>query len=182
MIAILATLAVPSYLERIVRDQIKESLPLADIAKQPIAVAWSATRSFPADYAAAGLPVPEKIVANYVSSLTVRDGTIHMTFGNRATGAVSGKVLSLRPAVVEDAPIVPVACVCGSAESPEKMKVTGANLTNIKDGLLPLECRAFKRQSSRLTPATGQHDLLAHAVDAIVPTEGAAGGHGSPSQ
>jgi type IV pilus assembly protein PilA len=144
VIAILATLAVPSYLERIVRDQIKESLPLADIAKKPIADAWFATQSFPADNAAADAR-PEKIVANYVSSLTVRDGAIHMTFGNRAGGAISGRVLSLRPAVVEDAPIVPVAWVCGSAEAPDKMKVTGANLTNIKDGLLPLECRAFKR-------------------------------------
>jgi type IV pilus assembly protein PilA len=145
VIAILATLAVPSYLERIVRDQIKASLPLADIAKQPIATAWASTQSFPPDNAAAGLPVAEKIVSNYVSALTVRDGAIHLTFGNRASGAISGKVLSLRPAVVEDAPIVPVAWVCGSAEAPEKMRVTGANLTNIKDGLLPLECRALKR-------------------------------------
>lgn len=145
VIAILATLAVPSYLERIVRDQIKSAMPLAEIAKQPIAAAWSSTQTFPADNAAAGLPIPEKIVSNYVSSLTVQDGAIHVTFGNRASGAISGKVLSLRPAVVDDAPIVPVAWVCGSAEPPDKMKVTGTNLTNIKDGLLPLECRAMKR-------------------------------------
>jgi len=145
VIAILATLAVPSYLERIVRDQIRESLPLADIAKQPIAAAWASTQSFPTDNAAAGLPVPEKIVANYVSSLTVRGGAIDITFGNRASGAISGKVLSLRPAVVADAPIVPVAWVCGSAEAPDQMTVNGANLTTVKDGLLPLECRALKR-------------------------------------
>jgi type IV pilus assembly protein PilA len=145
VIAILATLAVPSYLERIVRDQIKASLPLADIAKQPIAATWASTQSFPADNAAAGLPVADKIVSNYVSSLAVRDGAIHLTFGNRASGAISGKVLSLRPAVVEDAPIVPVAWVCGSAEAPDKMKVMGANLTNVKDGVLPLDCRALKR-------------------------------------
>jgi type IV pilus assembly protein PilA len=79
-----------------------------------------------------------------VSSLAVRDGAIHLTFGNRASGAISGKMLSLRPAVVEDAPIVPVAWVCGSAEAPDKMKVMGANLTNVKDGVLPLDCRALK--------------------------------------
>ena len=145
VIAILATLAVPSYLERIVRDQIKSALPLADIAKQPIATAWSSTQSFPADNTAAGLPIPEKIVSNYISALTVRDGAIHLVFGNRASGAISGKVLTLRPAVVDDAPVVPVAWVCGGAEPPDKMKVTGANLTDIKEGLLPLECRAMKR-------------------------------------
>ena len=84
VIAILATLAVPSYLEPIVRDQIKAAMPLADIAKQPIAAAWSSTQTFPADNAAAGLPIPEKIVSNYVSSMTVQDGAIHLTFGNRA--------------------------------------------------------------------------------------------------
>lgn len=145
VIAILAMLAVPSYLDRIIRDQIKESLPLANIARQPIAAAWSATQTFPADNAAAGLPVAEKVVATYVGALVVRDGAIHLTFGNRANKAIQGKILSLRPAVVEDAPVVPVAWVCGSAEAPDKMKVHGRNLTDIPDGLLPLECRAFKR-------------------------------------
>ena len=37
IVAILATLAVPSYLDKIVRDQIVEALPLADIAKNPLA-------------------------------------------------------------------------------------------------------------------------------------------------
>jgi type IV pilus assembly protein PilA len=145
VIAILATLAVPSYLDRLVRDQINASLPLADIAKKPVAEAWLATQTFPADNAAAGLPVPEKIVANYVSSLVVRDGAIHITFGNRASKAIAGKVLSLRPAVVEDAPIVPVAWACGSAEAPDKMTIHGENLTNVPDGLLPLDCRALRR-------------------------------------
>jgi len=145
VIAILATLAVPSYLDRLVRDQINASLPLADVAKKPVAAAWSATQAFPADNAAAGLPVPEKIVANYVSSLTVSDGAIHITFGNRASKAIAGKVLSVRPAVVADAPVVPVAWVCGGAEAPDKMTVNGQNLTSVPVGLLPLECRALKR-------------------------------------
>jgi type IV pilus assembly protein PilA len=145
VIAILATLAVPSYLDKIVRDQIKASLPLADIAKQPVAAAWATTQTFPADNAAAGLPVPEKIVANYVSSLTVKDGAIHLTFGNPAHKAIAGKILSLRPAVVEDAPVVPVAWVCGTAEVPDKMTAASANLTNVPEGLLPLDCRGFKK-------------------------------------
>jgi type IV pilus assembly protein PilA len=145
VIAILATLAVPSYLDRIIRDQIRSALPLADIARQPIAASWSLTRSFPADNAAAGLPAPEKIVANYVSSLAVKDGAIHITFGNRANKTLAGKILSLRPAVVDDAPIVPIAWVCGGAEAPDKMTVNGANLTNVPEPLLPVECRALKR-------------------------------------
>lgn len=145
VIAILATLAVPSYLDRSVREQIKAALPLADIAKQPIAISWTLNQTFPADNAAAGLPVAEKIVANHVSSLAIHDGAIDLTFGNRANGAIQGKVLSVRPAVVEDAPIVPIAWVCGNAEAPNQMKVFGQNQTNVPDQMLPLECRALRR-------------------------------------
>jgi type IV pilus assembly protein PilA len=145
VIAILATLALPSYFDRIVRDQIKSALPLADIAKQPIAASWLLTQTFPADNASAGLPAPEKIVANYVSAVTVENGAIHMTFGNRANSSIVGKILSLRPAVVDDAPIVPVAWDCGYAEAPDKMTVNGKNRTDIPEPLLPIECRALKR-------------------------------------
>jgi type IV pilus assembly protein PilA len=145
VVAILATLALPSYLDRIVRDQIREALPLADIAKQPIAASWSLMQTFPADNASAGLPPADKIVANYVSAVAVENGAIHITFGNRANRALEGKILSLRPAVVEDAPIVPIAWACGYAEAPEKMTLMGDNRTSIPEPLLPIECRAFKR-------------------------------------
>lgn len=145
VIAILATLAVPSYLDKIIRDQIKAALPLADIAKQPIATSWSLTRAFPADNVAAGLPPADKIVSNQVSAIMVTDGAIHITFGNRANKTLAGKILTLRPAVVADAPIVPVAWICGYAEAPNKMTVNGKNLTSIPEPLLPIECRAFNR-------------------------------------
>ena len=145
VIGILAMIALPSYLDRIVREQIKEALPLADIAKQPIAASWSLSQTFPVDNASAGLPPAEKIVANYVSAVAVENGAIHITFGNRANGAIAGKILTLRPAVVEDTPIVPIAWACGYAEAPEKMTVKGENRTSIPEKLLPFECRALKR-------------------------------------
>jgi type IV pilus assembly protein PilA len=141
VVAILATLAVPSYLEKIVRDQVVEALPLADIAKNPIAASWAAAHAFPADNAGAGLPPPEKIVSNLVTSLVVRDGAIDLTFGNRAHGALKGKVLTLRAAVVADAPIVPVSWVCGYAAAPATMTVKATNNTNVLARYLPLRCR-----------------------------------------
>lgn len=68
VITILALMAIPSYLDKIVKAQIEAALPLAD-----------------------------KIVNNYVSALTVQDGVIHLTFGNRASKSIAGKILSLRP-------------------------------------------------------------------------------------
>lgn len=145
VVAILATLAVPSYLEQIVREQVKTALPLADLAKVPVAAAWRDLQAFPADNAAVGLPPPGKIVGNHVSAVAIRDGAITITFGNRASTTIAGKTLTLRPAVVDDAPIVPVAWVCGYAEPPRPMTVVGENLTNIPPGLLPFDCRALAK-------------------------------------
>jgi type IV pilus assembly protein PilA len=90
---------------------------------------------------AAGLPPADKIVSNLVSSVSVKGGAINVTFGNHANSALKGKVLTLRPAVVADAPIVPVAWVCGNSTPPDKMTVKGENRTSIPAAFLPLKCR-----------------------------------------
>lgn len=144
VIAILATLALPNFTDKIVRDQINEALPLADLAKPPITASWTVSKTFPSDNASALLPAADKIVNNLVSAVAIQDGVIHITFGNLANGAIKGKVLSLRPAVVEDAPIVPITWVCGFAAVPDKMVVKGSNKTDIKPGYLPYKCRGPK--------------------------------------
>ena len=142
IVAILALMAIPTYQDKFIRDQIAEALPLADIAKPAVALSWAALQTFPADNAAAGLPVAEKIVNNYIRSVAVQGGAISITFGNKANHAILGKILTLRPAVVEDAPIVPVTWVCGYATAPEKMTVKGENRTDIPPGYLPIRCRS----------------------------------------
>ena len=141
IVGILATLAVPALFTPMVRDQVAAAAPLVDLAKKPIAAAWAATQSFPANNAAAGLPAPDKIVNNYVSSVAINDGVIEVTFGNNAHKEIRDKVLTIRPAVVEDAPVVPVAWVCGYAGVPARMTARGANATTIAAGLLPFNCQ-----------------------------------------
>ena len=142
IVAILALMAIPTYQDKFIRDQVAEALPLADLAKPPVALSWAVLQTFPADNAAAGLPVAEKIVNNFIGSVAIQSGAINITFGNKANRAILGKVLSLRPAVVEDAPIVPVTWVCGYATAPDKMTVKGENKTNIPPGYLPIRCRS----------------------------------------
>ena len=142
VLAILLLLAVPSYLDRLVIDQVNEALPLANLAKPPVESAWRAGTDLPADNKAAGLPEADKIVNQVVSSVALDNGAIHITFGNKANKAIAGKVLSLRPAVVEDARIVPVTWLCGRTAPPAKMVAKGADRTNIPQGLLPGRCRA----------------------------------------
>ncbi|MEQ1487571.1 MAG: pilin [Methylotenera sp.] len=141
IIGILAMIAIPSSMGRIVKEQIVAAMPLADIAKEPIAAAWKATKTLPANNTEVGLPTPDKIVSNFVSNVEVKDGVIHMTFGNKAHPQIKGKTLSFRPAVIEESQIVPVAWVCGNAKAPDKMKVMGDNKTDVADDFLPQLCR-----------------------------------------
>ena len=145
IVGILAVLAIPSYQDRIIRDQIVSATPLADIAKAPIALSWSALQAFPDDNTAAGLPPAEKIVNNYISSVVVEAGAIHITFGNSVNGLIKGKILTVRPAVVADAPVVPVTWVCGNAAAPSPMTVKGANKTDVPANYLPYNCQAPAR-------------------------------------
>jgi type IV pilus assembly protein PilA len=141
IIAILALIALPGIPDKVIRDRIVDSLKLADIAKAPVAATWAATARLPLDNAAAGLPIADKIVNDYISSLAIESGAIQVTFGNHANVAVRGKVLTLRPAVVEDAPVVPVTWVCGNAEAVPRMTAKGLNKTTVPERYLPLSCR-----------------------------------------
>ena len=141
IIAILALMMVPAYIDRIIRNQITEALPLADVAKQPIEKAWKLAHVLPPDNASISLPAPQKVVSNYVSGVRVEGGAIHMTFGNRAHNQIRNKVLTLRPAIVVDAPVVPIAWVCGYASVPGNMTAQGENRTDIPAAYLPRECK-----------------------------------------
>jgi type IV pilus assembly protein PilA len=138
---ILAAMAIPSYQSKIVREQIAAAVPFADTAKEPIAAYRKATEGFPEDNKEAGLPDADKIVSNHISALLVADGVIHMTFGNSAHALLKGKILSIRPAIVEDSPVVPIAWICGNAAVPDKMVVKGENKTDIPDAYLPFGCK-----------------------------------------
>jgi len=141
ILAILATIAVPSLMDGMIRDQVASAGPLADLAKAPIAQSWATVQTLPADNTAAGLPPAEKIVGNYVSAVAVNNGAIDITFGNSASGGIQGKILTLRPAVVADTPVVPVTWICGNAGVPAQMTVMGENRTNIQANYLPANCR-----------------------------------------
>lgn len=141
VLGILAALAIPSYQSKIVREQIVAAIPLADTAKEPISAYWKAVKAFPENNEEAGLPEANKFVSNQISALFVADGAIHMTFGNSAHKLLTNKILSIRPAIVDDAPIVPIAWVCGNAAAPDKMVVKGSNKTNIPNAYLPFGCR-----------------------------------------
>lgn len=141
IIAILAMIAIPSGIERIIREQVAAAIPLSEAAKEPIAAQWKAMKTMPVDNKEAGLPTPDKVVSNLISALEVDKGVIHMTFGNKARAQLQGKMLTFRPAVIEESQAVPVAWICGNAQAPANMTVYGENRTNIEAKFLPFGCK-----------------------------------------
>jgi len=141
VIAILSMLALPSYYYKMVGDQIASITPLLTVAQAPVAASWSASETLPANNTVAGLPSPDKMVGNYVSSVQIVNGVVNVTFSNRAMPALNGRVLSYRPAVVPGSPIVPITWVCGNASAPPKMVAQGVNQTTIAAAYLPRICK-----------------------------------------
>ena len=141
ILLILATMAVPSLINGVIRNQIKESLALADIATRGVSTVYAGTGEMPADNLAAHIPEANKIISNLISAITITNGAVTVTYGNNASSNLRGKHLTLRPAVVADTPQVPIAWVCAAKKVPDGMTVKGQDQTDIKPAWLPIECR-----------------------------------------
>jgi type IV pilus assembly protein PilA len=141
VVAILAMLAIPSYQDRIIRQQVAEGVALVDFLRQAVQGFYTLRHTLPVDNADAGVPAATQIVGNYVSNVTVSGGAFTITYGNRANPGLAGKQLTLRPAVVDGAPMVPIAWVCGHASVPAGMTVMGVDATSLPVAYLPLNCR-----------------------------------------
>ena len=141
IIAILALMTLPLYIERNVQQQVKEGIAFAEFMQRGVSAAYALTGTLPKDNAAAGLPAPDKVIGNYVTSGTVTDGVITLVFGNLAVGNIKGKKVTLRPGYVQDAPQVPISWICASGKIPAGLTVAGANATDIPEDWLPVACR-----------------------------------------
>ncbi len=140
ILGILAAMAVPSLYRSVVRQQIKDSMPLADLARDGVARFTTREGKMPADNLAANVPPSKKIIGNFVTEVNIADGAVTMTFGNSAYTSIKGKRLTWRPAIVVDAPQVPIAWVCGGKNPPDGMTAQGRNETTLQPELLPGNC------------------------------------------
>ena len=140
VIAILAMVAIPSTLNKRLRAEVASTLHMAEPLREDITEYYRQHLSFPADNAAAGLPEPEQMIGNKFTRVEIKDGAIHITFGNKVNKALQGKILSLRPAVVSGSPASPVSWLCGNEEPVEGMEAVGENLTDLNDVIVPVSC------------------------------------------
>jgi type IV pilus assembly protein PilA len=134
-------MAVPSLQDQALKGQVKEGLGLAALAKQGVQAAYSLTGDMPANNEAAGIPPKHKIVSSMVTEVAVDKGAITLTFGNNASRALEGKHVTIRPAIVADQPMVPIAWICAKVGIPKGMEIRGEDKTDIQASWLPIDCR-----------------------------------------
>jgi type IV pilus assembly protein PilA len=116
IIGILASVAISSYQTYTVRAQVTEGLSLAGNAKVPIVDAFNVTGEAPANREEAGLTAnATDTFGKYVTSVSVVNGRLDVTFGNDANALIKDAVLRLTPYETGTGAIV---WRCGQDEAP----------------------------------------------------------------
>lgn len=142
IIAIIATLAIPSRIGEITQKRIIETLELVAPYKDDIEDHFRLNSgNFPDDNEEVGLPEPNKIIGNYLRKMEVRDGVMHLYLGQKLPEQLHNKIISIRPVFVKDSPKSEISWICGEDEVPSGMTAAGKNLTDISPAFLPGRCR-----------------------------------------
>jgi len=142
VLGILALIAIPAMQDGVLKRQVKDGMQLAALAEAGVQASYAVSAgALPLDNKAAGIPDHDKIVGNFVKDVNVTAGAITLTYGNNASKAIDGKKVTLRPAVVPDQPMIPIAWLCHRAGVPGKMEVRGKDETDMPENWLPVECR-----------------------------------------
>ena len=144
IVSIMATMAIPTYQNVIIRAQINEAMALTDELTKIISAHYKIKKEFIIDNDAVNVPAPEHLIGNYVTEIRIDSGAINITLGNRINAHVKEKVLTLRPVIVIDNPKSPISWVCGYAEAVDGMEAIGINNTTVPSIYLSYNCRAWK--------------------------------------
>ena len=122
VVAILAMIAMPSIQDRLVREQIVEGHE-AGRRRQAADRRGLADDAHPARRQRRGRAAGGRSHRRQPGQRSVQRRAAARSTSPSATARTAplqGKTLTLRPAVVDDAPVVPVAWVCGAASAPRR--------------------------------------------------------------
>ena len=140
IVAILATITMPSYLAQRQRNDVAEALRMAKSIRDDVTDYYEKNLSFPRNNKKAGVPEPDLLIGNKVTRMEIEDGVIHITLGNKVSKPLQDKTISLRPAIVTGSPASPISWLCGFDEPVPGMEAAGKNKTDINIGLMPASC------------------------------------------
>jgi type IV pilus assembly protein PilA len=145
IIGILASLAISAYQTYTVRAQVAEAIMMGAGAKVPVIDAFNNSGEPPADRIAAGMSATATDTrGSYVSQVTILNGRVDVTLGNRVHAEISGMVISFTPYVTGAS----VVWRCGAAPPPPGTTVmSGGGVdsvhlpTTVPSRYLPATCR-----------------------------------------
>lgn len=140
MIGILAAIALPQYSKYLQRAELVDPLAMAAVIREDVTVYYLENRRFPASNEQAGVPASKFLIGNRVTGITVDNGAIHISLGNKASQPLQNTVLTFRPAVVTGSPTSPIAWLCGFDEAVTGMQAVGENRTTVPKDILPSAC------------------------------------------
>ncbi len=109
IISILASMAVPAYLDHSIRAQVAQGIKLGSGAKIAVTEYYQDRGAYPADNATAGLEAAPNITGKYVTQVAVTGaGLIQVTLGNDVNFNLLNAVLTFTP--VDNAGSITWAC------------------------------------------------------------------------
>ena len=125
VLGILTALAIPAYNSYIVRSQVAEGLSLAESWRTDVAQYYAENGTWPqlSDLPENNSPSSGR----FASSVTVLPGgQVQVTYGNQASGAISGALLVLTPYTDENNDVL---WVCGLAPPPASAVISSSAVT-----------------------------------------------------
>jgi len=148
IVGILALIVTPSFIDRIIREQVQEGERLGLIAMKGVAAIYESRGAMPVDNAAAGLPPADAITGDLVQSVTVNEGAVTVVYGSNANSSLKGKKLTWRPAISPGYKVLGIEWLCHERPVPDKREVLGKNESDIDERYLPLKCRNMTKKPS----------------------------------
>ena len=139
IIGILAAIAIPAYSDYLKQAKLSEAFILASSITTTIGDYYAYQGKLPKDNNAVHLPEPQNLGGQYVESLQIDNGAIHVNFQKNVLSVAT--TLTLRPAIVTAyPPNNALTWVCGYAKAVEGMTLIGENKTDIDPKYLPAVC------------------------------------------
>jgi len=98
IIGILASIAIPAYLDYSIRSQVSHGINLAAAAKVAVAEYYQDRGAYPGDNTTAGLSAAATITGKYVLQVEITGGgLIEVTFGKDANSKILNAVMTITP-------------------------------------------------------------------------------------
>lgn len=98
ILAILMAIAIPAYQDYTIRAQVSEGMNLSGGARTAVAEYYTDRGTMPSSNSEAGLADADSITGEYITSVTVDEGTITAAFGgDKVNAKISGSDLQLIP-------------------------------------------------------------------------------------